>query len=341
MQRLQCEVTSGNTMPSEKHRLAPYFSETQLQEMRIEPIAGDASTRTYFRVFSPEQTWVLCLDPDFGSFPSNRYPFLAIQQLFSTHSVPVPTVIGNSRSASSFLIEDCGSLMLQDAIARNPLSTATLYRHAVETMISIQSIKGESRELPFNRSFDEEKLLFEFTFFLEHLPPGAIDEKSRTILDREFLSITRTLVRPEHFVLNHRDYHSRNILVRNGNPVVIDFQDARMGLPQYDAVSLLRDSYATLDEAFVSEMQRYHYRLLVEKMLVAMSFDEYLYLFDMMGFQRNVKALGTFFFQAYSLGKKEFEQYIQPTLDYLPGAIRRQPELATAGEIILNALATP
>ncbi|MCG8342196.1 MAG: aminoglycoside phosphotransferase, partial [Chlorobiales bacterium] len=61
--------------------------------------------------------------------------------------------------------------------------------------------------------------------------------------------------------------------------------------------------------------------------------------FDLTAFQRNIKALGTFFNQAYNLGKKEFEQYIAPTLSYLPGYIERQPELARSGEIILNILA--
>lgn len=81
-------------------------------------------------------------------------------------------------------------------------------------------------------------------------------------LRREFEAITETLVQPEHFVLNHRDFHSRNIMIRNGKPVLIDFQDARMGLPQYDAVSLIRDSYTDLDNELAEELKTRHYRQL-------------------------------------------------------------------------------
>jgi len=62
-------------------------------------------------------------------------------------------------------------------------------------------------------------------------------------LRRQFESITDELTAESGLVLNHRDYHCRNILIHNHQPVIIDFQDARMGLAQYDAASLLRDSY--------------------------------------------------------------------------------------------------
>ncbi len=332
-------------MPSAKHHLELYFSALELRELRIEHLAGDASSREYYRVFSPEKTWILCIDPDFGSFSSDHYPFLEIRHLLSRHSVPVPRVIGSRKSDSSILIEDCGNILLQDMIATDPSRNARLYHKSIDCMIRLQSIKGKHDTLPFNRLFDPEKLMFEFDFFItyaiENAHSARLQAGALSTLKKEFSKISETLFRKEHFVLNHRDYHSRNILVSKDNVVLIDFQDARMGLPQYDAVSLLKDSYVTLDEQFVSDMQHYHYRLLRENKLTVMDYDEYLYLFDIMAFQRNVKALGTFFHQAYVLEKKEFEQYIPPTLAYLPGYISRQPELATAGEIILNTLVQP
>ncbi|WP_287374046.1 phosphotransferase [Prosthecochloris sp.] len=332
-------------MPPEKHHLELYFSDLELRKLRIEQVAGDASSREYFRVFSPEKTWILCIDPDFGSFPSAHYPFLEIQRLLTRNSVPVPKVIGSRKSDSSILIEDCGNILLQDIISADPFRNAQLYKKSIDCMTRLQSIKGKQDKLPFNRSFDPEKLMFEFDFFITYAIEKPRSTRLQTLelstLRKEFRKISETLFRKEHFVLNHRDYHSRNILVSKDNLVLIDFQDARMGLPQYDAVSLLKDSYVTLDEQFVSDMQHYHYRLLRANRLTAMDYDEYLYLFDLMAFQRNVKALGTFFHQAYVLEKKEFEQYITPTLAYLPGYISRQPELATAGEIILNTLMQP
>ena len=330
-------------MHSLHHHLHAFFTDFELGKMQIEPISGDASSREYFRLRSPDNTWVLCVDKEYSIYPTGHYPFLVVQHLFSEHSIPVPAILGSDKQQGVILLEDCGNTLLQDALSKDKTNATSLYRKAIDTMATIQSINAEGGKMPFNRSFDEEKLMFEFTFFLEHASlhraPNGFSEKISGILHREFRSITQLLLRPEHFVLNHRDFHSRNILITHADPVIIDFQDARMGLPQYDAVSLLKDSYVTLEENFVSGMQRYHYNLLLEKKLTGMSYDEYLYLFDIMAFQRNIKALGTFFNQAYNLGKKEFEQYISPTLAYLPDYINRRTELAKSGEIILNTLA--
>ncbi|MCW8795767.1 MAG: phosphotransferase [Chlorobium sp.] len=330
-------------MPSLQHDLSVFFSDPELEKIRIDPISGDASSRKYYRLRSPEKSWVLCVDKEFTASPTENYPFLVVQHLFSDCSVPVPAIIGSDKHLGMILQEDCGDTLLQNALTKNGANTGALYRNAIDIMATIQSIKADTSEIPFNRCFDEEKLMFEFTFFLEHAkrhaPSQGFSGKISTMLHREFRSITQLLLRPEYFVLNHRDYHSRNILVSPAGSMVIDFQDARMGLPQYDAVSLLRDSYVTLEQHLVDDLQRYHYDRLREKNLTVMSYDEYLYLFDIMAFQRNIKALGTFFNQAYYLGKKEFEQYISPTLAYLPEYINRHTELATSGEIILNTLA--
>ena len=322
--------------------LRSFFSAPELGQLRIEPLAGDASFRKYFRLYSPDNTWILCVDRGYSEYPTDNYPFLVIQHLFSGCSVPVPAVVGIDKKHGVILIEDCGDTLLQDALQEEAAYPETLYKQAVDIMTVIQSIKGPDKEMPFNRAFDEEKLMFEFVFFLDnasqHTPQNSFSEKISSILRSEFLSITKRLLRTEHFVLNHRDYHSRNILVTFSGLVTLDFQDARMGLPQYDAVSLLRDSYVTLADDLVTAMQQYHYNQLQARNLTGMSYDEYLYLFDLMAFQRNIKALGTFFNQTYNLGKTEFEQYIAPTLAYLPGYIERQPDLAKSGKIVLNIL---
>lgn len=324
--------------------LNSFFNSSEIRNIAIEPLTGDASARKYFRLRSPDMSWILCFDAEYLNHTTANYPFLDIQFLLSSCKIPVPRIIGCDKKQGFILLEDCGDILLQDALKREDTDRSSLYRNVVDIMTSLQSIRGKGTEMPFDRAFDEEKLMFEFTFFLDNASlyeTHGFSEKETLILKNEFHRITQHLVKPEHFVLNHRDYHSRNILVTPSGPVIIDFQDARLGLPQYDAVSLLRDSYVTLDETFVYQMQQYHYLQLRENGLTAMSFDEYLRLFDLMAFQRNVKALGTFFNQTCSLGKKGFRQYIAPTLAYLPGYMARQAELKESGAIILNVLHQP
>lgn len=320
--------------------LYPHEERSQLE---IRTIKGDASTRRYFRVTSPRGTAITCIDPAFSNAAPESYPFLIVRNLFANNEVRVPELYGASSETGTLLLEDCGDLMLQDEIAaldRDQL--AARYRQIIDLLIRIQSIRpgSESTEsaIPFSLSFDEEKLMFEFDFFIEHALrgyfSGKLEDRAIAELRDEFLAITGLLVLPEHFVLNHRDFHSRNIMLFRDEPVIIDFQDARMGLPHYDAVSLLRDSYVRLDAELVEELKRYHFGQLVRHGLTAMDEAEYRRLFDLMAFQRNVKAVGTFCYQTTVIGNRAFEHSIEPTLAYLREYIAARPELAGAGRLL-------
>ena len=116
--------------------------------------------------------------------------------------------------------------------------------------------------------------------------------------------------------------------------MIIDFQDARMGLPQYDAVSLIRDSYVKLSPSLTEELKEYHYNALYNHELTTMSLEEYLFYFDIMAFQRNIKAIGTFCFQTRIKKNNAFEHSIAPTLAYIPDYIEARTELKAAGEIL-------
>ncbi|TCD48072.1 phosphotransferase [Chlorobium sp. N1] len=326
-----------------EERIRSVLGSSEGAEAAITRIQGDASSRQYFRVAGAGRTLIACHDPAFEGRNPEHYPFLTIHRLFREHSVPVPEIIASDSRLGIILQEDCGSLQLQDALAAAAQEeAAALSRQAVDLMVRIQAIPPSSEAVPFSLSFDMEKLMFEFDFFLEHALLGwfgdRFEEDDAARLRREFLSIARLLVRPERFVLNHRDFHSRNILIHRGRPVVIDFQDARMGLAQYDAASLLRDSYALLPDLLVEELQHRHHDALLGAGLSGERFEDYLHLFDLSAFQRNIKALGTFAFQIRERGKRSFEASIPPTLRYIQEYVRRRPELEKAGRILRPVL---
>jgi len=305
----------------------------------IAAIQGDASSRQYFRVSSAGSSLIACHDPVFNAATQAGYTFLLLHGILSRHGLPVPALIAIDAEQGLLFLEDCGDLLLQNLFASPDKTTISdCYREIIDLLIQFQSIRGNDKEVPFCLSFDREKLMFEFDFFIEHglrnyFSP-LFDEKSIGALRHEFESIAEILVQPRHFVLNHRDFHSRNILIHQNRPVIIDFQDARMGLPQYDAVSLIRDSYVTLDPLLTEELKLYHYKALRSHHLSAMSFDEYLYYFDIMAFQRNIKAVGTFSYQTRVKQNSSFEHSIAPTLAYIPEYINARRELRVAGNIL-------
>ena len=308
---------------------------------RIEKLAGDASTREYFRIHHAKTSSVLCIDSNFIGQRAKQYPFFIVDDIFKKKDIPVPTIYSFNEKNGLLLLQDGGNDHLKVVYPRlNRDEGITLYKKLIDIMIKIQFIHGDEKRIPFCLSFDVDKLMFEFDFFIKHTLlkylHSSISSSEMEKLHSEFLKISEILAHPEYFVLNHRDYHSRNVLIVKSTPFIIDFQDARTGLPQYDAVSLLRDSYLVLDKNTVEILKNYHYDRLCENGYDKMTVDEYEYFFDIMAFQRNVKALGTFGYQMTTLGNTVYKEYIAPTLNYLPEYIERRKELRGAGEILLK-----
>jgi N-acetylmuramate 1-kinase len=323
--------------------IAALFSTCCSKPLSITKIQGDASSRQYFRVTGTNCSSVACYDPALNASSTETYPFLVLHTLLSRYALPVPAIMAVNAEKNLLLLEDCGDLLLQNIFNSSIEQTIPdRYREIIDILVRLQAIKRHNNQIPFSLSFDKEKLMFEFDFFiqyglLDYFAP-AFDQELVGKLRYEFEIIAELLVNPQHFVLNHRDFHSRNILIHQNKPVIIDFQDARMGLPQYDAVSLIKDSYIKLDPSLTDELKAYHYHALCGNGLTSMSFDEYLFYFDIMAFQRNIKAIGTFCYQTRIAKNSTFEHSIAPTLAYIPEYIAARSELKRAGKLLQSLL---
>ena len=310
-------------------RIVGYLSRRKKDGLRVRSVtalAGDASTRSYYRLNlsgDPEQrTVVLALLPK--PFDPEHEPFLNVARLFRKMQVRVPKIHHVSGPEGILLLEDCGDGLLQTLIeSADAKARKTLYQQSIAILIQIQE-RGAALEsteyLPYGIVFDREKLHWELSFFQQHYLEGfrhaSLDATELEALDRAFWSIaTELAARPR--VLCHRDYHSRNLLLVGSELVVIDFQDARMGPVSYDLVSLLRDSYVELDPEFVEEMK--------EQFLLATSTDRRSLEeeFDLTALQRNLKALGTFGNQIAVRGKLFYESYLPYTLEMVRANLAR------------------
>jgi N-acetylmuramate 1-kinase len=299
-------------------------------------LEGDASARTYYRVFTDATSYVLCYDRAFVGASEKDYPFLRIYRLLKD-AVPLPRVYSHDAPKGLLLIQDLGEDPLEHSfprLAKNEI--IRIYETCLDHMFSIQAVR-DGKGVPFSLGFDIDKLMFEFDFFIEHALFGyfkaPLNQAKLRCLKAEFLHLAGLLAQPSLFVLCHRDYHSRNIMIHDRIPYIIDFQDARMGLPLYDAVSLLRDSYLTLETDVFGYLKNYCFEGGRDRGVHGMARDEFDYYFDIMAFQRNIKALGTFGYQ-YGLGNARYEKYIKPTVAYLDAYAGRQPELKKSWGIL-------
>lgn len=293
---------------------------------KVVPLSGDASDRRYFRVLlRGEPSQVLAVHP--GAIDFDALPFVNVCRLLSAMPLPVPAILGHSNALGTIALQDLGDVTLQAHLgAASPAEHAALYRQAV-TFINVIQRRGTElaspEYLPYGIAFDVEKLTWELQFFTKHFLEAyrgaALTDASREGLAREYAAIVEELA-SEPRVLCHRDYHSRNLMLHEGNLHIIDFQDARMGPDTYDLASLLRDSYVDFTEQQVEELIAF---FLAHRGGDATDDREFRRRFDLMALQRNIKALGTFGFQTTSRGNTVYIQYIPRTLNYVRANLAR------------------
>jgi N-acetylmuramate 1-kinase len=313
-------------------RIDLFLSQCGLSQRGASVVAltGDASDRRYFRVLVPQDaSQVLAVHP--GAIEFEQLAFVNVAGLLASMPVPVPRILAHSNELGIIALQDLGDVTLQAHLgAATPAEHAALYREAVELIATLQRRGAELASavyVPYGIAFDVEKLTWELNFFLKHFLEAyrgaSFSDGVRAALATEFAAIVEELA-GEPRVLCHRDYHSRNLMLRDGRLFIIDFQDARMGPDTYDLVSLLRDSYVDLTEAQVDELIAYFLALRGQGGAGgdAARFRER---FDLMALQRNLKALGTFGFQAATRVNPVYIQYMPRTLAYVRANLERYP----------------
>jgi aminoglycoside/choline kinase family phosphotransferase len=308
---------------------------------RLEPLAGDASTRAYVRVhFAGVPSLVAMVLPadarrsdegSAGAAPA-EIPFVNVQRYLRAGGVPVPEIRAVDEEAGILLLEDLGDDLLH-GVAGDEAGRKLWYEKAVDEIVRIQTLGRERPDpscIAFQRRFDERLLEWELEHFVVNtlvrrrdveLPPAERAEVSRIfrLLAARLASAPATLV--------HRDFQSRNLLRQGERLRVIDFQDALLGPAVYDLVALLRDSYVSLTGGEIDRLLgRYVRATGVESDALRASFD-------WQTVQRKLKDAGRFDFIDLVRKNPTFMQWQPRSLAYVKEAAARQPELAPLAEI--------
>src|SRR5215471_15664721 len=321
-----------------RERIQAYLDRSGLtaSKPRVVPLTPDASDRRYFRLLIPDAPSIV-VSLYSAPFDVTTLPFVNVATLLAKMPVPIPEVLGHAGDLGVLALQDLGDVTLQAHLgAASPEEHAARYREAVAIIATLQrrGAELESAEyLPYGIAFDIEKLTWEMDFFTKHFLEAyrgvTLADDQRAALRAEFAAIIEELA-AEPRVLCHRDYHSRNLMFRDGQLYVIDFQDARMGPDTYDLVSLLRDSYVDLPEQTVADLIAYFLAL---KGVTGVDV-EFRRRFDLMALQRNLKALGTFGYQTTARRNPVYIQYIPRTLRYVSRNLEQNPRFARLRELL-------
>jgi len=300
-------------------------------DFSIAPASDDASFRRYFRIQRGEaQASLVAMDapPD----TENCEPFVHVARLFAEAGVHVPKIPTQDLEQGFLLLSDLGSTTYLDALDEH--NAGRLYEDALDALLKIQRASRPGVLPDYDRELLEKELRLFPDWYIARQLQRELDAAQLQTLEKAFSTILgNNLAQARVFV--HRDYHSRNLMVCEPCPGILDFQDAVYGPITYDLVSLLRDAYIAWDEERVIDWAiRYWERARAGGLPVAGDFADFYRDFEWMGAQRQLKVLGIFARLSFRDGKGGYLKDQPLVMSYLRRTCGRYRELAALGRLL-------
>jgi aminoglycoside/choline kinase family phosphotransferase len=294
------------------------------------PASSDASFRRYFRLdVAPALRGKLgdtLIAMDAPPERENVPAFIHVQGLLHEAGVTVPAIVARDVERGFLLLSDLGTTTYLARLDAD--NAAFMYSDAVDALIKFQ-LHSQPGVLPeFDRAFAlREMNLFPEWYINRHLGV-TLTEAQQAQLDKAFETITANVLAQQQ-VFMHRDFHSRNLMfLDQGNPGVLDFQDAVYGPVTYDLGSLLRDAYIQWDEEIVLDwVVRYWQSAKQVGLPVNPDIDAFYRDFEFMALQRHLKILGIFCRLNYRDGKAIYMGDLPTVMDYVRKTANRYTEL--------------
>lgn len=294
-------------------------------------LVADGSTRQYFRlVWDAERTVVGAIGPDRDE---NR-AFLSFAGAFRAIDLPVPEIYAEDQEAGVWLEEDLGDTTLFKALstARNacgpdrfPPDIVPLYRRVLAILPRFQ-VEGhrvvDYRRAYPRRVFDRQSIRWDMNYFKYHFLKLADVPFSEQRLEDDFARLTTHLLQAGTDGFLYRDFQSRNIMIRDGEPWFVDFQGGRKGAPHYDVASLLYDAKAAIPQPLRAELLEAY----LDALGTLAPVDRARFREHYVGFVlvRLMQAMGAYGYRGFFERKRRF-------LESVPHAARNLDELLAAG----------
>ena len=268
-------------------------------------VAGDASFRSYYRVFCVDKSYILMFAPP--KYEDVK-PFIAVDEYLRKNNLPAPEIFHIDETNGFLLLEDFGDVSLTKILKEFPDRELELYKSSIDCLIELHKKENPQQIKLYNSS----ELLREVFLFIDWYLPL----KNKKPTPKEVFAFKKTFLNlfdelnsscdETKRVVALRDYHADNLMVVNDSEIrLLDFQDALIGSKSYDLVSLIEDARRDLKPE--NSLKIYDYFLEQSNLSPELFKKEY----EILSLQRNIKILGIFARLSKRDGKKRY-------LDLLP-----------------------
>jgi aminoglycoside/choline kinase family phosphotransferase len=313
-----------------------HFPRLEEANVKITPIEKGGSDRKFYRVrCSPEQSIILVkynLERE-----ENRH-YVAIAEFLAGHGIRAPRIYFHDAAEGLIWIEDLGKADLWSYREETWMVRRAFYESALGEIVKLHSLPAEAAQairenLP--AEFDAALYRWEQHYFFENCLGRFFGVEAQELSELAALpslgEIAEDLAqRPR--VLVHRDFQSQNIIIRNSQAHLIDFQGMRPGLAEYDLASLLFDPYVSFSRAECEELLAdYESKRTAAGNGVAPDFRA---AFRFCGIQRLMQALGAYGFLGLVKGSKAFLDHIPAAINSLRELVAEIPELERLSAVL-------
>lgn len=320
-----------------------YRTYTGHEAEEVTELPSSGSNRRYFRLHGPQTL----IGVSGTSIEENR-AFIYMADHFRQKGLPVPEVYAQSDDQSFYLQEDLGDTLLFDAIEKGRKSSVfdesekTLLRQTITKLPEIQFVGSDGFDFSYcypQEEFNQRSILWDLNYFKYCFLKATGMEFQENRLEDDFLKMSDVLLRNLSATFMYRDFQSRNVMIRDGQPWFIDFQGGRKGPVYYDVASFLWQAKAKYPEDLRQELLLDY----IEALRKYMPVDEKYFLSQLRHFVlfRTLQVLGAYGFRGYFEKKPHFIQSVPfaienlrqllkqdyPEYPYLCGLLRELTEL--------------
>lgn len=287
--------------------------------VEIEHIEQAGSDRQYVRIKSNNSLSVLGA---YNPVVKENEAYFNFTKHFKTYRINVPKIYKISADRCYYLVEDLGNESLyKKVIACNGNITkevVQLYKKSLKALIKMQVSAGKSIDYSYcypTHKFDSTTIKWDLNYFKYNYLKlaGIIFDENR--LEHDFETLTRYLLNTPCSYFMFRDFQSRNIIIKNGEPWFIDFQGARQGPLAYDVASLLYQAKARIPYELRKELVEYYFSQLNK--VLTIDYDSLVKQFRAFALLRTLQVLGAYGFRGYFEKKPHFIDSIPYALDNL------------------------
>ena len=296
-----------------------YCTYTGHEPEAIEELPSSGSNRRYFRL-----TGIPTLIGVSGTSLEENQAFLYMADHFRKKGLPVPQVVAKSDNDAFYLQEDLGDTLLFNAIEKGRKTSVfdeeekQLLRKTMRLLPAVQFSGADGMDFSYcypQSEFNSRSILWDLNYFKYCFLKATGMEFQEDRLEDDFQKMADVLMRSSSATFMYRDFQSRNVMIKEGEPWLIDFQGGRKGPVYYDVASFLWQAKANYPESLRKELLKEYLDSLCKYQPV----DEKYFYAQLRHFVlfRTMQVLGAYGFRGYFEKKPHFIQSVPFAIENL------------------------